>query len=222
LARFCFISGRGRYEYLIEYEKRYGDLQLLLYYDDDSQWPAIYKTGKTCKEKISVLRPEDYQIVTLSAKAPFNIYSGCTLRPLYPQNPQKPTVKPKTPFTTNAPGEDVSYYDQFLKTSTSTVDPPSTSTARENDSNWELVMSNSTDALNSSASVSFISDVAGFENQLDTSTFEDDVEDMFEYVENVSEKCMKQSKLTIRLIYRKPESSEQCPEYWSMKNAARL
>lgn len=44
LSRFCFISGRGRFEYLIEFERRYGEPQLLLYYDDVSQWPSVYKT----------------------------------------------------------------------------------------------------------------------------------------------------------------------------------
>lgn len=44
VARFCFISGKGRYEYEIEYERRMGEPQLLLYYDDESQWPAVYKT----------------------------------------------------------------------------------------------------------------------------------------------------------------------------------
>jgi hypothetical protein len=51
LSRFCFLSGRGRYEYQIEYEKKYGELQLLLYYDDKTQWPAIYKKGKVSTRK---------------------------------------------------------------------------------------------------------------------------------------------------------------------------
>lgn len=48
LSRFCFISGRGRFEYLIEFERRYGEPQLLLYYDDVSQWPSVYKTKTVC------------------------------------------------------------------------------------------------------------------------------------------------------------------------------
>lgn len=44
VARFCFISGKGRYEYEIEFERRMGEPQLLLYYDDLTQWPAVYKT----------------------------------------------------------------------------------------------------------------------------------------------------------------------------------
>lgn len=46
MARFCFISGRGRYEYDIEFDRKYGEPSLLLYFDDLSQWPAVYKTGK--------------------------------------------------------------------------------------------------------------------------------------------------------------------------------
>lgn len=46
MARFCFLSGRGRYEYHIEFEKRYGEPKLLLYYDDDTQWPSVYKSSK--------------------------------------------------------------------------------------------------------------------------------------------------------------------------------
>lgn len=45
LARFCFISGRGKYEYEIEFDRLYGEPQLLLYYDDMSQWPSVYKSG---------------------------------------------------------------------------------------------------------------------------------------------------------------------------------
>lgn len=49
MARFCFISGRGRYEYDIEFDRRYGEPQLLLYFDDPGQWPAVYKTGKVSR-----------------------------------------------------------------------------------------------------------------------------------------------------------------------------
>lgn len=55
LARFCFISGRGRYEYEIEFDRRYGDdLKLLLYYDDKSQWPSVYKSDKVLRFELFV------------------------------------------------------------------------------------------------------------------------------------------------------------------------
>uniref|UniRef100_A0A182JN44 Uncharacterized protein n=1 Tax=Anopheles atroparvus TaxID=41427 RepID=A0A182JN44_ANOAO len=133
LARFCFLSGRGRYEYLIEYEKKLGELKLLLYYDDRTQWPAIYKTDKTCTEKLSVLHPEDNQIVTLSPRTPYNLYSGCFLRtPTPKESPNDPLPRdggvpstrhppsPTRPFGTAPAGDDdAQYFDQFLKTSTS-------------------------------------------------------------------------------------------------------
>uniref|UniRef100_A0A182KEC1 Uncharacterized protein n=1 Tax=Anopheles christyi TaxID=43041 RepID=A0A182KEC1_9DIPT len=141
LARFCFLSGKGKYEYLIEYEKKLGELKLLLYYDDRTQWPAIYKTEKTCSEKLSVLHPEDNQIVTLSPRTPYNLYSGCHLRtptakespddPLPPRAAGGPTTRSPPPSRgapagTGAvaggelkpPDDDAQYFDQFLKTTT--------------------------------------------------------------------------------------------------------
>ncbi|XP_035794114.1 uncharacterized protein LOC118467576 [Anopheles albimanus] len=126
LARFCFLSGKGKYEYLIEYEKKLGELKLLLYYDDKSQWPAIYKTDKTCTEKLAVLHPEDNQIVTLSPRTPYNVYSGCLLRtPTPKEQPNDPlprnTPSPRQPTPSAAPelrplDDDAQYFDQFLKT----------------------------------------------------------------------------------------------------------
>lgn len=69
LSRFCFLSGkigtrcvrvcyhfhtqlltgRGKYEYEIEFDRRYGEPQLLLYYDDKTQWPSVYKSGKVSR-----------------------------------------------------------------------------------------------------------------------------------------------------------------------------
>uniref|UniRef100_A0A182WZB6 Uncharacterized protein n=1 Tax=Anopheles quadriannulatus TaxID=34691 RepID=A0A182WZB6_ANOQN len=137
LARFCFLSGKGKYEYLIEYEKKLGELKLLLYYDDRTQWPAIYKTDKTCTEKLSVLHPEDNQIVTLSPRTPYNLYSGCHLRtptakespddPLPPRNAGGPTTRapatssrgtPAAGGDLKPPDDEAQYFDQFLKTTT--------------------------------------------------------------------------------------------------------
>jgi hypothetical protein len=119
------------------------------------------------------------------------VYSGCTLRPLYTQNPQKSTSKPKTQSTTAASqADDITYYDQFLKTTT--VETIRT----DNETHWELFQSNQTDSSNSSdmnssdsSFVSFVSDINSFENSLDNSTSGDDVEELFEFEENVS--CLK-------------------------------
>lgn len=52
LARFCFLSDEGEYEYHIEYNGDQGDLNLLLYYDTEDQWNAVYKTNKVKKSSI--------------------------------------------------------------------------------------------------------------------------------------------------------------------------
>ncbi|KAK6645038.1 hypothetical protein RUM43_001314 [Polyplax serrata] len=68
VARFCFLSEAGLFEYNIEYdEDRFGTVNLLLYYDAESQWPAVYKTNKTCSEKEAVLKVQQNQIVNLTS-----------------------------------------------------------------------------------------------------------------------------------------------------------
>ena len=47
VARFCFLSEEGKFEYEIEYEHEYyGFVNLLLYYDTETQWSSVYKTNK--------------------------------------------------------------------------------------------------------------------------------------------------------------------------------
>lgn len=46
LTRFCFLSEEGQFEYQIDFNEDQGDLNLLLYYDTDDQWPAVYKSNK--------------------------------------------------------------------------------------------------------------------------------------------------------------------------------
>ncbi|XP_053690381.1 transmembrane protein 145-like [Sabethes cyaneus] len=119
LARFCFLSNHGHYQYEIEYEKRIGELKLLLYYDDKTQWPAVYKTDKTCNEKLSVLSAIDNQIVPLTYRN--HLYSGCTMVTASTKDSggilRKPASEPNPERT--PPKEDDSFsYDQFLKSST--------------------------------------------------------------------------------------------------------
>nr|CAI5836657.1 unnamed protein product [Callosobruchus analis] len=66
LARFCFLSQEGQFEYEIEYNEDQGDINLLLYYDTEDQWPAVYKSNKTCQQKESVLSREQNQIINLT------------------------------------------------------------------------------------------------------------------------------------------------------------
>ncbi|KAJ3616375.1 hypothetical protein MTP99_003885 [Tenebrio molitor] len=55
LARFCFLSEEGQFEYFLEFNEDQGVPNLLLYYDTDNQWPAVYKTAK---DIINQLKPE--------------------------------------------------------------------------------------------------------------------------------------------------------------------
>ncbi|XP_065173129.1 transmembrane protein 145-like isoform X2 [Atheta coriaria] len=81
MARFCFLSEAGQFEYYIEYEEDQGTPNLLLYYDEDDQWPAVYKSNKNCHARESVLRPEQNQIVNLSTRFPFSEAAGCRVPP---------------------------------------------------------------------------------------------------------------------------------------------
>ncbi|XP_019556690.2 transmembrane protein 145-like [Aedes albopictus] len=124
LARFCFLSNHGRYQYEIEYEKRYGDLKLLLYYDDKTQWPAVYKTDRplTCSEKLSVLSVVDNQIVPLTPRN--HLYSGCTLLTQTSKDNKEVLKKtsPDPPVGRTPSNEDDTFtYDHFLKPSTPEV-----------------------------------------------------------------------------------------------------
>lgn len=150
VARFCFLSGRGRYEYLIEYEKRLGTPKLLLYYDDESQWPSVYKTDKSCLQKVDVLNVIDNQIVTLSTKRPESYLSGCRLttsrerlRPPPPPTSSEATPQGTSTGATASDEEDSSYFEQFLK---STTQSPSTTTTTTNPgtfSDWDTTTTTS-------------------------------------------------------------------------------
>ena len=59
LAKYCFSSQNGKFEYDISYEANFGTLNLGLYYGKSDQWDRVYGNNsdlKTCKEKISVLK----------------------------------------------------------------------------------------------------------------------------------------------------------------------
>ncbi|KAJ4444911.1 hypothetical protein ANN_06710, partial [Periplaneta americana] len=78
VARFCFLSEEGQFEYMIEYEAEYAVQNLLLYYDSANQWPAVYKTQKTCLQKESVLNVTLHQVVNLTVET--RLSSGCIFR----------------------------------------------------------------------------------------------------------------------------------------------
>jgi len=59
LARFCFLSLHGKFEYELQYEEELGSQNLDLYYDSPSQWARVYGKRsdlKTCAERESVLQ----------------------------------------------------------------------------------------------------------------------------------------------------------------------
>ncbi|KAJ8913743.1 hypothetical protein NQ315_007460 [Exocentrus adspersus] len=82
LARFCFLSEEGQFEYDIEYNEDQGDPNLLLYYDTDDQWPA------TCDEREAVLNIRQNQIVNLTARLySYKDLAGCAFTENYKTTP---------------------------------------------------------------------------------------------------------------------------------------
>ncbi|RVE54407.1 hypothetical protein evm_000892 [Chilo suppressalis] len=149
LARFCFLSIDGQFEYLIEYDKNMGTPNLLLYYDDEKQWPAVYHSRMSCKEREAVLnKAGQNQIIKLSHWYPDTEYSGCVLTQANKELPAskststtlKPTtihsvvpVKNSTNNTKIQPPVDPNYYNKFLKTTTT---KPKSTTANVNSTTW--------------------------------------------------------------------------------------
>uniref|UniRef100_A0A3Q2D2P0 Transmembrane protein 145 n=1 Tax=Cyprinodon variegatus TaxID=28743 RepID=A0A3Q2D2P0_CYPVA len=77
LTRFCFLTEFGRLDFRFRYPKSRCCQNILLYFDDSSQWPAVYKkTEKNCYEKEAVLRPENNQVINLTTRY---TWSGCVV-----------------------------------------------------------------------------------------------------------------------------------------------
>ncbi|XP_055992581.1 transmembrane protein 145 isoform X2 [Sorex fumeus] len=75
LTRFCFLSDYGRLDFRFQYPEAKCCQNILLYFDDPSQWPAVYKAGdKDCLAKESVIRPENNQVINLTTQY---AWSGC-------------------------------------------------------------------------------------------------------------------------------------------------
>ncbi|XP_018326624.1 transmembrane protein 145, partial [Agrilus planipennis] len=121
LARFCFLSEEGQFEYRIEFNEEQGYPNLLLYYDTDDQWPSVYKSGKTCPEKESVLKIGQNQVVNLTVKTIFHQeFSGCVAVEVW--KPPVTTSSTTTQFPTKKHTEPIS----VKKTTSSTLTPTST------------------------------------------------------------------------------------------------
>uniref|UniRef100_F6SBU0 Transmembrane protein 145 n=1 Tax=Ornithorhynchus anatinus TaxID=9258 RepID=F6SBU0_ORNAN len=79
LTRFCFLSDYGRLDFRFRYPEAKCCENILLYFDDPSQWPAVYKAGdKDCVAKESVIRPENNQVINLTTQY---AWSGCQVVP---------------------------------------------------------------------------------------------------------------------------------------------
>ncbi len=79
LARFCFLSLHGRFEYDVEYEESYGVQNIDLYYDTASQWARVYGERAdltNCRQKESVLQVSQLLIWILPKRAGPACYLG--------------------------------------------------------------------------------------------------------------------------------------------------
>ncbi|XP_071656629.1 transmembrane protein 145 [Patagioenas fasciata] len=75
LTRFCFLSDYGRLDFHFRYPEAKCCENILLYFDDPSQWPAVYNRGdKDCVAKESVIRPENNQVINLTTRY---AWAGC-------------------------------------------------------------------------------------------------------------------------------------------------
>lgn len=118
------------------------------------------------------------QIVTLSARSPYNYLSGCKL---YSKN-DNPKAPPDIPTEKPLPAFDSTYFDQFIKPTTETVtySEPVNSTYDFGSEYFNYTEYNMTDVFNSSEFVRIpYSHDMPLENILENDTFINDVEELF-------------------------------------------
>jgi hypothetical protein len=126
---------------------------------------------------VAVLSPLDNQIVTLSAKSPNFIKSGCTLRSSREASRESSTTTAKPPKKTTEE-YDSTYFDQFLK--------PSPVTSTEQSSTTEFLTNFTDVGLEDFASASpdfknMVFDQEAQDNNIENSTdFKLDVEELFD------------------------------------------
>ncbi|XP_064122889.1 transmembrane protein 145-like isoform X2 [Macrobrachium nipponense] len=76
ITRFCFLSSDGTFTFDVEYDIDYATEKLLLYYDSPHQWPAVYKSEKTCEEREAVMKRENNQVINLTL---YSMNSECEI-----------------------------------------------------------------------------------------------------------------------------------------------
>ncbi|XP_052285418.1 transmembrane protein 145-like isoform X1 [Dreissena polymorpha] len=93
LTRFCFLSDKGTLRFEFEYPVEYGPQNILLYFDTKDQWPAVYKTDKSCIDKVEVAAIERGQRLRLeprpltgSTPVPLPTYIDCAYKTINNQN----------------------------------------------------------------------------------------------------------------------------------------
>ncbi|XP_013394090.1 transmembrane protein 145 isoform X3 [Lingula anatina] len=75
LTRFCFLSDDGELSFTFIVPEDYGVEEVLLYFDDPSQWASVYKVpGLTCSEKKVPIDDARNQKITLSTSY---YWAGC-------------------------------------------------------------------------------------------------------------------------------------------------
>ncbi|XP_050416029.1 transmembrane protein 145 [Patella vulgata] len=80
ITRFCFLSKYGTLEYKFVYPVEYATENVLLYFDEATQWAAVYKTSLNCSAKVAVLKPENNQIIALDQGSGIaSQYSNCKI-----------------------------------------------------------------------------------------------------------------------------------------------
>ncbi|XP_064650756.1 transmembrane protein 145-like isoform X3 [Lineus longissimus] len=88
LTRFCFLSEVGEISFKLDYPEKYAVQSILLYYDEEAQWAAVYKNkSKDCKAKEAVLSRDNNQIMPLFPYGDpkyywslFDTYQGCHVK----------------------------------------------------------------------------------------------------------------------------------------------
>ena len=77
ITSFPFKSDISQFSYNVRYDASYAVQKIGLYYDTESQWARVYGDTAdmiTCREKESVLRPENNQFINLTTKV---YHSNC-------------------------------------------------------------------------------------------------------------------------------------------------
>lgn len=153
---------------------------------------------QTCHQKLSVLSIEDMQIIKLSARSPYNVWSGCRIVPKGETATTPSSVRPtdSTDSNTSADGTVLTEFDRFLETTTVQSMQSDTSEIEDFNSAMNSTGFNETDVFNVSnamgggkshngGGLQFKHDIMPFENELENTTaFRVDVEEMFQKLDS--------------------------------------